>query len=250
MAKPQNPIVIIPARLASTRLPDKPLADIQGQPMIVHVWRRAVAANVGPVVVACADIEIIDAIKEAGGDALYTNPDHESGSDRVFEAAHTVDPRKRHDCIVNVQGDLPTIEPEAIRAALEPLAEPECDIATLAARIADDAERQNPNVVKVAVAFPPGGRCGRALSFSRTPTPVDGAELYHHIGLYAFRRQALDRFVRLPRGGRELEERLEQLRAMEHGMRIDVRLVDTVPLGVDTPADLERARRILGPGDR
>lgn len=250
MALPRNPIVVIPARLASTRLPHKPLADIAGQPMIVHVWRRAVAAGIGPVVVACGDIEILDAVKEAGGDAVYTNPDHASGSDRVFEAVSTVDPRKRHDCVVNVQGDLPTIEPAAIRAALEPLAEPLCAIATLAAGLRDAAERDNPNVVKVALALPPGGTCARALDFSRAPTAVAGAELYHHIGLYAFRRAALDRFVRLPRGGRELEERLEQLRAMENGLRIDARLVDTVPFGVDTPADLARARDILRSGGR
>ena len=250
MAKPLNPIVVIPARLASTRLPDKPLADIAGQPMIVHVWQRAVAAGIGPVVVACADIDILDAVKEAGGDAVFTNPDHASGSDRVFEAVSTVDPRKRHDCVVNVQGDLPTIAPEDIRAALEPLAEPRCDIATLAAKLRDAAERDNPNVVKVALALGPGESSARALSFSRRPTPVPGAGLYHHIGLYAFRRAALERFVRLPRGEREIEERLEQLRAMENGMRIDARLVDTVPLGVDTPADLARARELLQPGGR
>jgi 3-deoxy-manno-octulosonate cytidylyltransferase (CMP-KDO synthetase) len=248
MTPPRNPIVVIPARLASTRLPEKPLADIHGQPMIVHVWRRAVAAAIGPVVVACGDIEILDAVKAAGGDAVFTDPDHPSGSDRVFEAVSTVDPGKRHDCVVNVQGDLPTIEPAAIRAALEPLAEPRCDIATLAARLADAAERDNPNVVKVALALGPGETRARALSFSRAPTPVPGAELYHHIGLYAFRRAALERFVALPRGGRELEERLEQLRAMDDGMRIDARLVDTVPLGVDTPADLARARELLKPG--
>ena len=218
--------------------------------MIVHVWQRAVAAGIGPVVVACADIDILDAVNEAGGDAVFTNPDHVSGSDRVFEAVSTVDPRKRHDCVVNVQGDLPTIAPDAIRAALEPLAEPQCDIATLAAGLADAAERDNPNVVKVALALGPGESSARALSFSRNPTPVPGAELYHHIGIYAFRRPALDRFIRLPRGKREIEEGLEQLRAMENGMRIDARLVDTVPIGVDTPADLARARELLQPGGR
>ena len=245
MPAPKNPIVIIPSRLAATRLPDKPLADIGGVPMIVHVWRRAVAAAIGPVVVACADIEIIDAVKEAGGDAMYTNPDHRSGSDRVFEAAQTVDPRRRHDCVVNVQGDLPTIEPDTIRAALRPLDDDAVDIATIAAAIADDAECRDPNVVKVALSLADGARRGRALYFSRAAVPSGAGPHYHHIGVYAFRRSALERFVRMPPSPLERREKLEQLRAMENGMRIDVALVDTVPLGVDTPADLERARRML-----
>ena len=242
----QNPIIIIPSRLASARLPDKPLADIHGQPMIVHVWRRAIKADVGPVIVACGDFEIIDAIKEAGGDAVYTNPDHASGSDRVFEAMHTVDPRKKHDCVINLQGDLPTIEPDAVRASLLPLGDEACDIATLAAVITDDAERDDPNVVKAVLSMDEEGRTGRALYFSRATVP-SGGTLYHHIGIHAFRREALDRFVRLPRGNLERLEKLEQLRALESGMRIDAQLVDTVPLGVDTPADLERARELLAP---
>ncbi len=248
---PRNPIVVIPSRLASTRLPDKPIADIHGTPMIVHVWRRAIAADVGPVVVACADQAIIDAVKEAGGDALYTNPDHASGSDRVFEAMHTVDPLKKHDCVINLQGDLPTIEPEAVRACLIPLGTEACDIATLAAVITDDAERDDPNVVKAVLSMNEGEtpeeiKTGRALYFSRATVPSAGT-LFHHIGIYAFRRDALDRFVKLPRGNLERQEKLEQLRALEAGMRIDAQLVDTVPLGVDTPADLERAREMLAP---
>ena len=245
MPGPKNPIVIIPSRLAATRLPGKPLADIGGQPMIVHVWRRAVEAGIGPVIVACADIDILDAIKEAGGDAVFTNPAHASGSDRVFEAAATVDPRKRHDCVVNVQGDLPTIEPTAIKAALGPLDDDAVDIATIAAEITEEAERDDPNVVKVALSLAEGGTRGRALYFSRAAVPSGAGPHYHHIGIYAFRRQALDRFVRLPPSPLERREKLEQLRAIENGMRIDVALVDTVPLGVDTPADLERARRML-----
>ncbi|MFQ5763422.1 MAG: 3-deoxy-manno-octulosonate cytidylyltransferase [Rhodospirillales bacterium] len=247
---PRNPIVVIPARLASTRLPDKPLADIAGEPMIVHVWRRAVAADLGPVVVACGDIEILDAVKEVGGDAVYTNPAHRSGSDRVSEAMHTVDPKRRHDCVINVQGDLPTIAPEAIGASLAPLAEAAVDIATLAAEITDDAERDDPNVVKAVLTLADGGHRGQARYFSRTRVPAGQGPHYHHIGLYAFRRDALEKFVRLPRGALESQEKLEQLRALENGMRIDAELVDTVPLGVDTPADLERARALLaGPGD-
>ena len=243
---PRNPIVVIPSRLASARLPNKPIADIHGTPMIVHVWRRAVEADVGPVIVACADFEIIDAIKDAGGDAIYTNPDHASGSDRVFEAMHTVDPRKKHDCVINLQGDLPTIEPDAVRASLLPLGDEACDIATLAAVITDDAERDDPNVVKAVLSMNEGETIGRALYFSRATVP-SGGTLYHHIGIYAFRRETLDRFGRLPRGNLERLEKLEQLRALESGMRIDAQLVDTVPLGVDTPADLERAREMLAP---
>jgi 3-deoxy-manno-octulosonate cytidylyltransferase (CMP-KDO synthetase) len=248
MSSPKNPIIVIPARLASKRLPDKPMADIGGQPMIVHVWRRAVEADIGPVIVACSDIPIVDAVKEAGGDAVFTNPDHASGSDRVFEAILMVDPLKKHDCVVNLQGDLPTIGADTVRASLEPLAEPEADIATLAAEITDDAERDDPNVVKAVLSLADdangGARCGRALYFTRAKAPSGGPH-YHHIGIYAFRRAALEKFVKLPRGKLERQERLEQLRALEAGMRIDVQLVDTVPLGVDTPAELARARELL-----
>jgi len=247
MSEPKNPIVVIPAHLASKRLPNKPIADIQGDPMIVHVWRRAVAADVGPVIVACGDIEIIDAVKEVGGDAVFTNPDHASGSDRVFEALHIVDPLKKHDYVVNVQGDLPTIEAKVIRAALRPLDNEAVDIATLAAEITDDAERDDPNVVKAVLSLTDGADRGRALYFSRTPVPSGPGPLYHHIGLYVFRRPVLERFVKMPRGVLERQEGLEQLRALENGMRIDAQLVDTVPLGVDTPADLERARELLAP---
>jgi 3-deoxy-manno-octulosonate cytidylyltransferase (CMP-KDO synthetase) len=247
---PRSPIIVIPARLAAMRLPDKPLADIHGEPMIVHVWRRAREAAVGPVVVACGDQPIADAITAAGGTAIMTRADHASGSDRVFEALERVDPQGRHDAVVNLQGDLPTIEPRAVQAVLMPLADPAVDIATLAARITSAEERDNPSVVKAAVSF--GGASGglpiaRALYFSRLPVPSGEGPHYHHIGIYAYRRAALARFVALPPGGLERRERLEQLRALEAGMRIDVALVDTVPLGVDTPADLARARILLAP---
>jgi len=247
MSLPKNPIVVIPSRLAASRLPDKPIADINGTPMIVHVWKRAMEADIGPVIVACADFEIIDVVKEAGGDAIYTNPAHASGSDRIFEALHTVDPLKKHDVVVNVQGDLPTIAADVVKASLEPLADDNVDIATLAAVITDESERDNPNVVKAVLALEDGADTGRALYFSRARVPSGDVALYHHIGLYAFRREALEAFVKLPRGNLERQEKLEQLRALENGMRIDVRLVDTVPLGVDTPADLERAREMLKP---
>ena len=250
-AAPQRPLIAIPARLASTRLPGKPLADIHGEAMIVQVWRRAVEADLGPVVVACGEPEIAAAVRAAGGEALVTEGDHASGSDRIFEAVERFDPDGRHDAIVNLQGDLPTIEPEAVRAALRPLAEPAVDIATLVAEIADPQERRDPNVTKAALAIDPATRCGRALYFSRSPVPWPGEDdslpLYHHIGLYAYRRAALARFVALPPSPLERRERGEQLRALEAGMRIDAALVDTVPLGVDTPADLERARAVLAP---
>jgi 3-deoxy-manno-octulosonate cytidylyltransferase (CMP-KDO synthetase) len=245
MTASSNPIVIIPARLSATRLPGKPLADIHGEPMIVRVWRRAVAADIGPVVVAAADKEIAEAIEAAGGTAAMTRADHASGSDRIYEAVERIDPDRRHDVVVNLQGDLPTIEPSSVRRALLPLEDSEVAIATIASEITRPEERTDPNVVKAVAAIDPATRIGRALYFSRAPVPSGEGPLYHHIGLYAFRRDALARFVKLPPGVLELRERLEQLRALEAGMRIDVALVDTIPLGVDTPADLARARALL-----
>ncbi|NQV46015.1 MAG: 3-deoxy-manno-octulosonate cytidylyltransferase [Rhodospirillales bacterium] len=245
-----NPVVIIPARMASIRLPGKPLALIAGDPMIVHVLRRAQEANVGPVVVACGEQEIADAIINAGGFAVLTRPDHPSGSDRIWEALQSYDPENRHDVIINVQGDLPTIEVSAIKSALVPLSDPDVDISTLVAEITDPSERDNSNVVKAVTAFPGNAQVGRALYFSRATVPTGDGPLYHHIGLYAYRRAALERFVALPPGVLEQRERLEQLRALENGMRIDVALVDTVPFGVDTPADLERAGHLLAQSGR
>jgi 3-deoxy-manno-octulosonate cytidylyltransferase (CMP-KDO synthetase) len=244
MAPPRSPIVLIPARMKSTRLPGKPLADIGGAPMIVQVWRRATEAGLGPVCVAAAEPEIADAVTKAGGMAVLTDPDHPSGSDRIFEALKKVDPQGRHDAIVNLQGDLPTIDPAIIRRVMEPLADAAVDIATLAVEITRDAERADPNVVKAVAAFS-GSRIARALYFSRSTVPANQGPHYHHIGIYAYRRAALERFVALPPGLLERREKLEQLRALEAGMRIDVALVDTLPLGVDTLAELERARAIL-----
>ena len=248
MTLPANPIVLIPARMASTRLPNKPLADIHGAPMIVHVWRRAMEAKIGRVVVAAAETAIIDAITAAGGDAVLTRSDHPSGSDRIYEALSTLDPACDHDAIVNVQGDLPTVEAAVIRAAFTPLANPDVDIATIAAEITNPEEQTNPNVVKVVAGFSENGASpaiARALYFTRATAPTGDGPLYHHIGLYAYRRAALERFVAISPSPLEQREKLEQLRALEAGMRIDVALVDTVPLGVDTPADLERARALL-----
>jgi 3-deoxy-manno-octulosonate cytidylyltransferase (CMP-KDO synthetase) len=240
-----EPLILIPARMASTRLPGKPLADIHGAPMIVHVWRRAMEAKAGRVAVAAAEAEIADAVTRAGGEAVLTKPDHPSGSDRVHEAAAKLDPAGRHSVIVNMQGDLPTLDPALIHAVLRPLADAKVDIATLATEIRDESERTNPNVTKAVIALGPDGVQGRALYFTRATAPWGEGPLYHHIGMYAYRRSALDRFVRMPPSPLETREKLEQLRALEAGMTIAVRIVDAVPLGVDTPADLERARRML-----
>jgi 3-deoxy-manno-octulosonate cytidylyltransferase (CMP-KDO synthetase) len=238
---------MIPARLAATRLPGKPLLDIAGSPMIVQVVRRALEADVGPVVVACDDRQIADAVESAGGVAVLTRTDHASGSDRIFEALSAIDPDGSVEIVLNVQGDLPTIDRQAIRAVLSPLETPEVDIATICAEITRDEERTAPSVVKV-VGTPIAANRMRALYFTRATAPTGPGPLYHHIGLYAYRRLSLERFVALPQGVLEQREKLEQLRALEAGMRIDVAIVDTVPLGVDTPDDLERAREILSKG--
>ena len=242
-------LVLIPARMASTRLPDKPLADIAGAPMIVHVLRRAEEAAVGPVVVAAGEAAIKAAVEAAGGRAVLTRPDHASGSDRIFEALQAVDPDGAYDVVVNLQGDLPTLDPALVRGVHECLVNTGADIATLVADLVDDGEWQNSNVVKAIVDF--DDREGAivpdviAQDFRRSPDPADRTRAYHHIGIYAYRRAALERFVGLAPSPREVAERLEQLRALEAGMTIAARHVDTVPLGVDTAQDLERARKIL-----
>jgi 3-deoxy-manno-octulosonate cytidylyltransferase (CMP-KDO synthetase) len=237
-------LTIIPARLGATRLPGKPLADIAGTPMVVHVLRRAEAANLGPVVVATDSSEIEAAVKNVGGRAVMTSPDHGSGSDRVFEALGKVDPQGSAGIVINLQADLPTIAASDIAASLMPLSDPAVDIATIAAEISHAAERDDPNVVKVVGSSLTPDRM-RALYFTRATAPYGEGPLYHHIGLYAFRRAALERFVTLPPSPLERREKLEQLRALEAGMRIDVAIVASVPLGVDTPADLARARAVL-----
>jgi 3-deoxy-manno-octulosonate cytidylyltransferase (CMP-KDO synthetase) len=242
----QHILIVIPARMQATRLPGKPLADIAGTPMIAHVWRRAVAANAGKVIVATDSEEIARAIAAAGGNAVMTRADHASGSDRVFEAVTKADPEGRASIIVNLQGDLPTLDPDLITRCIAPLQTPEVDIATLAAVISEAEERTNPNVVKV-VGTPIAADRLRAMYFTRATAPSGDGPLYHHIGIYAYRRASLERFVSLPPSPLEKREKLEQLRALEAGMRIDVAIVDTVPLGVDTPADLERARQLIAP---
>ena len=238
-----NAIILLPARLASTRLPGKPLADLHGVPMIVQVLRRAAAAGIGEAVVATDSEAVAAAVEKAGGRAVMTRSDHVSGSDRIYEALEALDPEHRIDVVVNVQGDLPTIDPSDIGSALKPLDDPAVDIATLAAVITDPAELGNPNVVKVS-----GPQIARrrlhALAFTRKLATGPGPH-YHHIGLYAYRRAALERFVKLPPSVNEQSEKLEQLRALDAGMRIDAIVVNSVPLGVDTPEDLDKARRLL-----
>src|SRR5581483_2983469 len=238
-------VILIPARMASTRLPGKPLADIAGEPMIVHVWRRALAAKLGRVFVATDAPAIAEAVEQRGGAAVMTRADHASGTDRICEALQTIDPGRSAEIVVNVQGDLPTLEPKNLAAAVAVLtANAAVDIATLAAEIRKAEERDNPNVVKV-VGTPVGPSQLRALYFTRATAPAGEGPLYHHIGLYAFRRAALERFVKLPPSPLEQREKLEQLRALEAGMRIDAAIVETVPLGVDTAEDLATARAVL-----
>lgn len=245
---PENRVlVLIPARMAATRLPGKPLLDINGLPMIVHVLRRAEAARIGRVAVATDTPEIAAAVRANGGEVVMTRADHPSGSDRIHEAMRLLDPDGQAEIVVNLQGDFPTISPQNIRDVLPPLDDPAVDIATLAAEIHTEEEALNPNVVK-AVGSPIGGRRLRALYFTRATAPSGDGPRYHHIGLYAYRRPALQRFVQLPPSPLEKQEKLEQLRALEAGMRIDVTVVDTVPRGVDTPADLETARAMLAKG--
>ena len=236
-------VILIPARLTATRLPGKPLADIAGEPMIVHVLRRAQAAGIGEVVVATDSEAIFAAVEKAGGRAAMTGADHVSGSDRIFEALGHIDPEGLYRIVVNVQGDLPTLAPADIRAALAPLADPAVDIATIAAEIREPSERTNPNVVK-AIGTPVTAGRFHATGFTRAHATGPGPH-YHHIGLYAYRRAALERFVTLPPSANERRERLEQLRALDAGMRIDVAIVKSVPLGVDTPDELDKARALL-----
>lgn len=237
-----KPIIIIPARMASTRLPGKPMADVAGKPMIIQVADRARESDCGDVLIATDSREVLQAASDYGYKAVMTSEKHQSGSDRIFEALTNLG--GDFDVIINVQGDLPTISKADIRAVLAPLNDEQCDIATLGVEITDTDEKTNPNVVKI-VGSPIGESLLRALYFTRATAPYGDGPLYHHIGLYAYRRAALERFVSLKPSTLEKRESLEQLRALEDGMTIHAAIIDTVPLGVDTPPDLERARAIL-----
>ncbi|ATI11247.1 MULTISPECIES: 3-deoxy-manno-octulosonate cytidylyltransferase [Acetobacter] len=239
-------LVVIPARLASTRLPGKPLADIAGRPMVLRVWDAAMAANIGPVVVAAADQEIYDAVTAAGGTAILTDPDLPSGSDRVWQATQAFDPDGKYDVLLNLQGDLPTFEPQALHAVMSVMANPMYDVGTLVAPVTSDAEKNAASVVKVVCDFSGDAQIAPALYFSRQPIPWGDGPLWHHIGVYGWRRAALAQFVALPPSGLEKRESLEQLRALEAGMRIGCTRLASAPFGVDTPEDLERARRAFG----
>jgi 3-deoxy-manno-octulosonate cytidylyltransferase (CMP-KDO synthetase) len=248
MIENQNTIVVIPARMASQRLPGKPLADINGLPMIVHVWKRAVESNVGQVLVASAELAIVNAVRAHGGDAIMTDPLLPSGTDRVAAALDIRDPQGEFGFVVNLQGDLPTIEPLAIQRCLAGLINEPVDISTIAAKISDEADVANPNIVKAIAPLSDDREVAYARDFLRRPGPELGPVFWHHIGVYAYRRQALERFVKLPVSANEEGRRLEQMRALDNNMKIAVVRVDSLPLGVDTPADLEAARLMLKAG--
>lgn len=242
-------LIVIPSRLASARLPDKPLAMVQGEAMIVRVWQQAVDANIGPVIVACCGSEIADVIHAAGGQAIITDPDLPSGTDRVVAALKQFDPLHLYDVVINLQGDLPFIDPADIRRSLVPFSNPAVDIGTLGAKITDTSEISNPNVVKIACGewnTVAGEQVARAVYFSRQAVPANATEFYHHVGIYAYRRKALNRYVQLPPSYLERIEKLEQLRALEDGMRIEVTKVNEVPHSIDTPEDLERVTALFG----
>jgi len=247
-----NPIIVIPSRLAAARLPNKPLLDIHGEPMVVHVWRRGVNANLGPVVVACCGPEIEQAITQVGGKAVLTDPDLPKGSDRIYAALQEIDKAESallHDVIINLQGDLPTISAPLLQTVLAPFEDPDVGIATLAAPIVNKAELNSPHVVKIAMTepkeSPSGVKVGRALYFSRSLIPSGGQVHYHHIGVYAYRRKALETYVNLPVSSLEAAEHLEQLRALEAGMRMDVAIVNEIPPSIDTQEDLDYVRNIF-----
>lgn len=236
-----KPVILIPARMASSRLPGKPLANIHGKPMIVHVLDRAENSNIGPVYVACAETEIAKSVSQYGGQAIQTDADLPSGTDRVRAAIDKIDPDEKHDIVINLQGDMPTIEPEVIVTVLKVLQDnPDCDIATAAVKTLDADEISDPNVVKAVITTN-----GRALYFTRATAPSGEGPVLHHIGVYAYRRTALSKFCELPPSPLEKRERLEQLRALEAGMTIYVAVVKASPIGVDTQADLERVRQDL-----
>ena len=240
-----NTVILIPARMQSERFPNKPLADICGKSMILHVLDRANEADIGSVYIACCEQEVFDEVTNNQGNALFTKIDHACGTDRIYEALHKIENSHNIDYVINVQGDLPTIDPDIIRKISEEISKDECDIVTVVSAIKDQEEKTNPNVVKAILSFKENEDAANALYFTRATAPYGDGDLYHHIGIYAYTRKALEKFVNLPASPLEKREKLEQLRALENGMKINALLVDTVPLGVDTPADLEKAKGII-----
>ena len=240
-----NPIILIPARMASARLPGKPMAMIGDAPMIVHVWRRAIASEVGPVAVACSEDVVAEAIRAVGGTAVMTDPTLPRGSDRIHAALMALDPEGAHDVVLNLQGDFPMLPSALLRQVLAPLADPQFAVGTLVTPIQSAAEAASSSVVKAVCAFADGAEVAPALYFSRAAVPWGEGPLWHHLGVYAYRRAALTRFVSLPESLLEIRESLEQLRLLEAGLRIGAARTDATVFGVDTPEDLERARRLL-----
>ncbi|MGC6517414.1 MAG: 3-deoxy-manno-octulosonate cytidylyltransferase [Candidatus Puniceispirillaceae bacterium] len=239
-------IILIPARMAASRLPGKPMADIAGKPLIEHVWAGAVSASIAPVFVATDHEAIYDHITSCGGQAVMTKDTHPSGSDRIYEAIMKIDPSGRYQKLINLQGDLPTITTKAIRALAHLLSLGRCDLATLVAKATTD-EISKPQVVKAVMSWDKDGLIGRAHYFSRQAVPHNATDYWHHIGLYGWQRQALERFVSLPPSPLEQTEKLEQLRALEAGMMIEACVIDEAPGGVDTMADLNAVRAHFTP---
>ena len=236
-------LIIIPARLESTRLPNKPLADINGEPMIAHVYKRAKEANIAKVIVAAGNVEIKEVIENIGGEAILTNPDHASGSDRIYEALNMYDKESKFDIIVNLQGDLPNIHKDALSKIISLLESNDADISTLGVKISSEEEFLNKNIVKAYV---------KNISESNYVDDFDrrfdiGKEefLYHHVGIYGYKRKALETFIGFDQSESEIERKLEQMRAIENGMKIVLGLIDELPISVDTQEDLEIARRSM-----
>ena len=245
MINQENTAIIIPARLASTRLPNKPLLPINGKPMIMHVWEQAVAAEIGEVIVATDSDQIKQVISEAGGNCELTRSNHQSGTDRIYEALENFDQNKNINFIINLQGDLPQINRECLSSVVNLLSDEAAEVSTLACEMTDHDEINSKSIVKAIADINPNTKIGRAINFTRTPEASINGNYLHHIGLYAYTRSALEKFVHLAPSTREIDQKLEQLRALDNQMRIDIQLIDFLPLGVDTPEDLEKMQKLI-----
>lgn len=245
MINQENTAIIIPARLASTRLPNKPLLPINGKPMILHVWEQAVAAEIGKVIVATDSDQIKQVISEAGGNCELTRSNHQSGTDRIYEALENFDQDKNINFIINLQGDLPQINRECLSSVVNLLSDEAAEVSTLVCEMTDHDEINSKSIVKAIADINPNTKIGRAINFTRTPEASINGNYLHHIGLYAYTRSALEKFVHLAPSTREIDQKLEQLRALDNQMRIDIQLIDFLPLGVDTPEDLEKMQKLI-----